>query len=172
MGVGSKQGGVGGGPGTAPHAAASLTAPLPLLPAAAVDPADVGTSASSNLQDILRLLTLWFRWGAGARACCLLLACHPAGAVGTAALSPHGEYDCIARTTGIPLPPPCPHHLRSYGAAPDVEAALAEGFGHVSIDTWLVVIPQVRRRGRGDVERADAACMGLAPAGTHLHFSA
>lgn len=53
---------------------------------------DVGTSASSNLQDILRLLTLWF----------------------------------------------------SYGAAPDVEAALAEGFGHVSIDTWLVVIPQVR----------------------------
>lgn len=35
-----------------------------LLPA--VDPADVGTSASSNLQDILRLLTLWFRWGAAA----------------------------------------------------------------------------------------------------------
>lgn len=54
----------------------------------------MGTSASSNLQDILRLLTLWF----------------------------------------------------SYGAAPDVEAALAEGFGHVSIDTWLVVIPQVIAR--------------------------
>ena len=45
----------------------------------------------SNLQDILRLLTLWF----------------------------------------------------SHGAAPDVEKALEEGFGHVSIDTWLVVIPQV-----------------------------
>ena len=54
----------------------------------------MGTSASSNLQDILRLLTLWF----------------------------------------------------SYGAAPDVEVALAEGFGHVSIDTWLVVIPQVIAR--------------------------
>ncbi|KAL4435039.1 hypothetical protein ABPG77_003864 [Micractinium sp. CCAP 211/92] len=61
---------------------------------AQVDPVDVGTSASSNLQDILRLLTLWF----------------------------------------------------SYGAAPDVEAALADGFGHVSIDTWLVVIPQVIAR--------------------------
>lgn len=69
--------------------AASTPPPAPLLPA--VDPVDVGTSASSNLQDILRLLTLWF----------------------------------------------------SYGASPEVEAALAEGFGHVSIDTWLVVIPQV-----------------------------
>ncbi len=46
----------------------------------------------SNLQDILRLLTLWF----------------------------------------------------SHGGAPDVERALEQGFGHVSIDTWLVVIPQVR----------------------------
>jgi len=45
----------------------------------------------ASLQDILRLLTLWF----------------------------------------------------SHGAAPDVAAALEEGFGHVSIDTWLVVIPQV-----------------------------
>jgi FKBP12-rapamycin complex-associated protein len=59
-----------------------------------VSPHDVGTSAASNLQDILRLLTLWF----------------------------------------------------SHGAAPDVEAALAEGFGHVSIETWLVVIPQVIAR--------------------------
>ncbi len=49
-------------------------------------------SRGSNLQDILRLLTLWF----------------------------------------------------THGAAPDVEKALEEGFGHVSIDTWLVVIPQVR----------------------------
>ncbi len=31
----------------------------------------------------------------------------------------------------------------NHGSAPDVEAALQEGFGHVSIDTWLVVIPQV-----------------------------
>ena len=46
----------------------------------------------AKLQDILRLLTLWF----------------------------------------------------SHGNAPDVEAALQEGFRHVSIDTWLVVIPQVR----------------------------
>ena len=46
----------------------------------------------AKLQDILRLLTLWF----------------------------------------------------SHGNAPDVEAALQEGFRHVSIDTWLVVIPQVK----------------------------
>lgn len=48
-------------------------------------------SRGSNLQDILRLLTLWF----------------------------------------------------THGSAPDVERALEEGFGHISIDTWLVVIPQV-----------------------------
>lgn len=52
------------------------------------------SSYSSNLQDILRLLTLWF----------------------------------------------------SHGAASDVEAALQEGFGHVSIDTWLAVIPQIIAR--------------------------
>lgn len=46
------------------------------------------------LQDILRLLTLWFTWG----------------------------------------------------AAPDVEAALVDGFGGVSIDTWLGVIPQIIAR--------------------------
>jgi len=45
----------------------------------------------ANLQDILRLLTLWF----------------------------------------------------NHGNSPEVEVALNEGFGHVSIDTWLVVIPQV-----------------------------
>ena len=45
----------------------------------------------AKLQDILRLLTLWF----------------------------------------------------NHGNSPDVEAALKKGFGHVSIDTWLVVIPQV-----------------------------
>jgi FKBP12-rapamycin complex-associated protein len=45
----------------------------------------------SNLQDILRLLTLWFQ----------------------------------------------------HGFIPDVEKALEEGFSQVSIDTWLVVIPQV-----------------------------
>lgn len=45
----------------------------------------------ANLQDILRLLTLWF----------------------------------------------------NHGNSPEVEAALKEGFGRVSIDTWLVVIPQV-----------------------------
>eukprot|EP00891_Asterochloris_glomerata_P006787 jgi/Astpho2/6787/fgenesh1_pm.00103_%23_6_t len=48
----------------------------------------------AKLQDILRLLTLWF----------------------------------------------------SHGNAPDVEAALQEGFRHVSIDTWLVVIPQIIAR--------------------------
>lgn len=51
-------------------------------------------STSSNLQDILRLLTLWF----------------------------------------------------AHGAAPDVEAALQEGFAHVNIDTWLAVIPQIIAR--------------------------
>lgn len=51
----------------------------------------------SNLQDILRLLTLWF----------------------------------------------------THGAAPDVEKALEEGFTHVSIDTWLVVIPQARTAAGG-----------------------
>lgn len=50
----------------------------------------IGKTSSSSLQDLLRLLTLWF----------------------------------------------------NYGAAPDVEAALQEGFSHVSIDTWLAVIPQ------------------------------
>ena len=47
-----------------------------------------------NLQDILRLLTLWF----------------------------------------------------GYGDAADVEAALKEGFGHVRVDTWLAVIPQIIAR--------------------------
>ena len=49
------------------------------------------THPGAALQDILRLLTLWF----------------------------------------------------NHGSAPDVEAALQEGFENVSIDTWLVVIPQV-----------------------------
>ena len=43
-----------------------------------------------NLQDILRILTLWF----------------------------------------------------NYGALPDVEQALQDGFNRVTVDTWLVVIPQ------------------------------
>ena len=34
----------------------------------------------------------------------------------------------------------------NHGAAPEVEAALVEGFGHVSIDTWLAVIPQIVAR--------------------------
>ena len=34
----------------------------------------------------------------------------------------------------------------NHGAAPEVEAALMEGFGHVSIDTWLAVIPQIVAR--------------------------
>lgn len=49
---------------------------------------------TGNLQDVLRLLTLWFTWG----------------------------------------------------SAPDVESALNEGFGLVSIDTWLGVIPQIIAR--------------------------
>ena len=49
---------------------------------------------SGSLQDILRLLTLWF----------------------------------------------------NHGANPEVEAALIEGFGHVNIDTWLAVIPQIVAR--------------------------
>jgi len=49
---------------------------------------------SNNLQDILRLLTLWF----------------------------------------------------NYGNTPEVESALQEGFGQVSIDTWLSVIPQLLAR--------------------------
>ena len=53
-----------------------------------------GRGVGSNLQDILRLLTLWF----------------------------------------------------AYGDAEDVEAALRDGFGHVSIDTWLAVIPQIIAR--------------------------
>ena len=47
-----------------------------------------------NLQDILRILTLWF----------------------------------------------------NYGALPDVEQALQDGFNRVTVDTWLVVIPQARRK--------------------------
>ena len=54
----------------------------------------VGDKVSYNLQDILRLLTLWF----------------------------------------------------GYGDAEDVEAALREGFGHVRVDTWLAVIPQIIAR--------------------------
>ncbi|KAK3265868.1 hypothetical protein CYMTET_25476 [Cymbomonas tetramitiformis] len=34
----------------------------------------------------------------------------------------------------------------NHGGAPEVEAALNEGFAHVSIDTWLVVIPQIIAR--------------------------
>jgi hypothetical protein len=49
---------------------------------------------TGRLQDILRLLTLWF----------------------------------------------------SHGSAPDVEAALLEGFALLPIDTWLVVIPQIIAR--------------------------
>ncbi len=49
---------------------------------------------TGNLQDVLRLLTLWFNHGSGAEA----------------------------------------------------EAALQEGFALVSIDTWLVVIPQIIAR--------------------------
>lgn len=67
----------------APSLSTSLPCPLS-LPQAAGD-------RTGNLQDILRLLTLWFN---------------------------HGHYE-------------------------DVGAALQEGFALVSIDTWLVVIPQV-----------------------------
>ena len=56
--------------------------------------ADARKGKSGSLQDILRLLTLWF----------------------------------------------------NHGAAPEVEAALVEGFGHVSIDTWLAAIPQIVAR--------------------------
>ncbi len=51
-----------------------------------------GAGAGENLQDILRILTLWF----------------------------------------------------NHGAEADVEAALQDGFSRVSIDTWLVVIPQAQ----------------------------
>jgi serine/threonine-protein kinase mTOR len=34
----------------------------------------------------------------------------------------------------------------NHGAAAEVERALEEGFQHVSIDTWLVVIPQIIAR--------------------------
>ena len=53
-----------------------------------------GRGSSLTLQDILRLLTLWF----------------------------------------------------SHGTHADVQKALQEGFGHVSIDTWLKVIPQIIAR--------------------------
>ena len=67
---------------------------IELAQASSGDRLSDGRSSSTNLQDILRLLTLWF----------------------------------------------------AHGAAPDVEAALQEGFGHVSIDTWLAVIPQIIAR--------------------------
>ena len=51
-------------------------------------------SQGGSLQDILRLLTLWF----------------------------------------------------NHGAAADVEMALRDGFGHISIDTWLAVLPQIIAR--------------------------
>jgi FKBP12-rapamycin complex-associated protein len=34
----------------------------------------------------------------------------------------------------------------NHGVAPEVEAALVDGFGHVNIDTWLQVIPQIVAR--------------------------
>eukprot|EP00252_Welwitschia_mirabilis_P018999 TRINITY_DN4284_c0_g1_i1.p1 TRINITY_DN4284_c0_g1~~TRINITY_DN4284_c0_g1_i1.p1 ORF type:complete len:1768 (+),score=306.64 TRINITY_DN4284_c0_g1_i1:368-5305(+) len=52
------------------------------------------TGGDDSLQDILRLLTLWF----------------------------------------------------NYGAAPNVQEALQEGFQYVNIDTWLVVLPQIIAR--------------------------
>ncbi len=81
------------GPGSS---GVSVSAAEPFSPPAAPRAGSerlITKTSSSNLQDILRLLTLWF----------------------------------------------------NYGAAPDVEAALQEGFSHVSIDTWLAVIPQVHR---------------------------
>ena len=53
-----------------------------------------GRTQGGSLQDILRLLTLWFE----------------------------------------------------HGAAPDVEMALRDGFGHISISTWLAVLPQIIAR--------------------------
>jgi FKBP12-rapamycin complex-associated protein len=77
---------------TSPSAAARHVAPAVrgFFRSIALGTAKGGT----HLQDILRLLTLWF----------------------------------------------------SHGAAPDVEAALQEGFAQVSIDTWLAVIPQIVAR--------------------------
>lgn len=60
----------------------------------ALTQAEGGGGTGENLQDILRILTLWF----------------------------------------------------NHGAVPDVEAALQDGFSRVSIDTWLVVIPQMIAR--------------------------
>ncbi|DBA66640.1 TPA: hypothetical protein ACH3X2_002209 [Trebouxia sp. C0005] len=78
------------------HAAQRHVAPavLGFFRSVALGQASGETHPGAALQDILRLLTLWF----------------------------------------------------NHGSAPDVEAALQEGFGHVSIDTWLVVIPQVIAR--------------------------
>lgn len=77
--------------------AATATAAAPAAAAAAARSVALGQAAgdrTGNLQDVLRLLTLWFTWG----------------------------------------------------SAPDVESALNEGFGLVSIDTWLGVIPQIIAR--------------------------
>ena len=60
----------------------------------AVGGGDVRARRGAHLQDILRLLTLWF----------------------------------------------------NHGAQPDVRDALTEGFGHVSVDTWLGVLPQIIAR--------------------------
>eukprot|EP00850_Spirogloea_muscicola_P011604 SM000072S21238 [mRNA] locus=s72:583526:601430:+ [translate_table: standard] len=66
-------------------------------------------SGDDCLQDILRLLTLWF----------------------------------------------------NHGAAPEVQAALRDGFGHVSVDTWLLVIPQMIARIHSQVAGVRSLIQGL-----------
>ena len=87
---GGSGGGGGGGHAAAGGSSSSLAASS-FSPHAFYRPS---SSSSRNLQDILRLLTLWF----------------------------------------------------NHGAQPDVRDALTEGFGHVSVDTWLGVLPQIIAR--------------------------
>ena len=88
-----------------PAAAAQYVAPAVRGFFRSVALGQAGGDRTGGLQDILRLLTLWFNWG----------------------------------------------------SAPAVEGALQEGFGLVSVDTWLAVIPQVIAR----IHAADGAVRAL-----------
>jgi len=106
---------------------------------------------TGGLQDILRLLTLWFNWCA--------LVCWVGGWGGWGGVSTGLVNACLS--LDVALPPlflsstphststathPPPHDHTPRGSAPAVEEALQEGFGLVSIDTWLAVIPQIIAR--------------------------
>ena len=133
------------------------------------------THPGAALQDILWLLTLCFNHGSAPDldvdckcqnhllnflSCCCAGETHPGAAL----------QDILRLLT----------LWFNHGSAPDVEAALQEGFGRVSIDTWLVVIPQVCFKQNLHLESiADAVCVRdfdhiasvLLVVGINMHYS-